>query len=208
MSGKGKHEGCDARPQDVCNPAFGGGKRKDAIGGRNQPTREDDALGLIAVEQGIGRVSVDHGGELPGQIDGIANAGVHSLAAGRRMNMCSITGEEGAALPEMLRYPMMDMIGREPVDLPDLDFQMLDGAAADIFEFKAFGVLSALVSYSADQARATLAREREDGEKVGLVEVDVQFAIGCWPCRLDICDIEQLPIGAPGKPGAQALAHQ
>ena len=48
----------DAGAHDVREPAFGGGEAEDAVGGRDQPPREADPLGLVAVEQVVGRAAV------------------------------------------------------------------------------------------------------------------------------------------------------
>src|SRR6516164_655261 len=124
MGGEGKHDGCDARAQDVGYAALGGRESEDAVGGRDQPAREANALGFIAVEQGIRGTSADNGCEFPRQVDGIANAGIHALAAGRTVDMRGIADKERAALAEMLCDPVMDMVGREPVDPLDPYLQM------------------------------------------------------------------------------------
>jgi len=63
-------------------------------------------------------------------------------------------------------------------------------------------VFGALVAHRADQARAPLALEREDREKVGFVEIDVQLAVDRRPGRLDVGDIEDPGVVAAGKAGA------
>jgi hypothetical protein len=45
-----------------------------------------------------------------------------------------ITDQEGAALAEMGRHPVMDMIGRKPVHFLDIDLQVLDRPIADVIE--------------------------------------------------------------------------
>ena len=54
--------------------------------------RVGDALRLVAVEQRLGCVAGQHGLQLPGEIDGVADAGIHALAAGGTMDMRRITG--------------------------------------------------------------------------------------------------------------------
>ena len=43
------------------------------------------------------RASAEHGGELPGEIHGIADAGVHALAADRAVNVGGIAQQKRAA---------------------------------------------------------------------------------------------------------------
>ena len=118
--------------------------------------------------------------------------------------MRGIAQQESAALAEMLRHAVMHMIGRKPVDLFNLDLEVLDRPVADILEFQRFGMLGAFIAHRPDQARAASPGHGKDGQEVGLVQIDVQFAIDCRAAGLDIGDIEQLPVGAAGKAGADA----
>src|SRR5260221_371180 len=49
--------------------------------------------------------------------------------------------------------------------------------------------------------------KREHAKEIGLVEIGVQFAIYRGAGGLYIGDVEDLPIGAAGKAGADRLAH-
>ena len=60
---------------------------------------------------------------------------------------------------------------------------MLDGAVADVVEAQRLGVLGALVAHGADQPRAAVAGQREERQEIGVVEVDMQFAIDRRPRR-------------------------
>ena len=101
----------------------------------------------------------------------------------------------------------MHVIGREPVDLVRL-------AASSAI---ARPLTSSNVSVSARSARSSrtvpISRarpcpgQRENREEIGLVEIDVQFAVDRRPGGLDVGDVEHLPIGAAGKAGADGLAH-
>ena len=146
--------------------------------------------------------------QLPGEIDRVADAGVHALAAGRAVDVRGVAEQEGAAVAEMLGHPVMHVIGREPVHLARPRTLRCSIARS---------LTSSNVSVSARSARSSrtvpirrarpVARQREDAEEVGLVEIDVQFAVDRGPGRLDVGDVEELPIGAAGKAGADRLAH-
>ncbi|MNX66983.1 hypothetical protein D3C86_980890 [compost metagenome] len=84
---------------------------------------------------------------------------------------------------------------------------MLDGLAADIFESQGFGVIGAFVAHRADQARTALAVQREHGEEIRFIEIQVQFAIGRRSAGLHIGNIENLLISPTGKPGVEGFAH-
>src|SRR5271169_559429 len=102
------------------------------------------------------------------------------------MDMRGVAEQKSATLTEVLRHPMMHVIGREPIHLLDLDLKVIDRAAADILEPERIGVVGALVSYGSDQTRSAFAGQREDGKEVGLVEVDVQLAVDRATGRLDV----------------------
>jgi hypothetical protein len=48
---------------------------------------------------------MEHRGKLPGEIDGIPDAGVHALAANGTVDMGGIAEQKGAAFAEMPRHP-------------------------------------------------------------------------------------------------------
>ena len=105
----------DSRAHDVGKSALGRREREDPIGGLNQTLGESDTLALIGIEQRIGCAAREYSFKFPGQIDGIANPGVHALPADRTMNVSRIAEQKRASLSEMLRDTMMNMIGRKPV---------------------------------------------------------------------------------------------
>jgi hypothetical protein len=141
-------------------------------------------------------------------MDGIADAGVHPLAAGGAVDMRGVTEQKSATLAEVLRHPMMHVIGREPVHLVDLNLKVIDRPAADVFELQRISMIGALVSYGSDQTSPAFARQGEDGKEVGFVEIGVQFAIERRTSRLHVGDVEDLAVGSAGKAGAESLPHQ
>src|ERR1700732_1288461 len=78
------------------------------VSGCDQPAREGDALRLVAVEKARIGAPLEHRGELPSEVDGIPDAGIHALAANGTVDMSGIAEKEGAAFAEMLRHPVMD----------------------------------------------------------------------------------------------------
>ncbi len=122
--------------------------------------------------------------------------------------MRRIAEQEGAPLAEMLRHPVMHLIGREPVHLFDVDLEVIDRAVADVLELELVGMIGPLVPDGSDQARPALPGQGKDGQKIGLVEVDVQLAVERRAGGLDIGDVEDLSIGAAGKACPDRLAHE
>ena len=93
------------------------------------------------------------------------------------MNVSGITQKKGASDPEALSHPVMNPVRREPVHGRNLHLQVVDGAVSDIVEAKRLGVIRAIISHSADQASPPRPCKRKDGQEVGFIEVDVQFAV-------------------------------
>ena len=60
------------------------------------------ALDAVGIEQAVAAPAFEHGGELPGQIDRVADAGIHAEAAGRRHDVRGVAGDEAAAVAIML----------------------------------------------------------------------------------------------------------
>src|SRR5689334_6182232 len=83
---------------------------------------------------------------------------------------------------------------------------MPDGTIADIAKLEAVRTIGTLVAHGSDQPDMSAVREREDGEKIGIVEIDMQFAVRCRTGGVDISDIEQLPVGPTGEAAADDVA--
>src|SRR6185437_15432977 len=174
---------------------------------RNQLSGETNAFGFVAVEQRVRCPAFHDRRQLPGKVDGVANPGVHALTAGRAVDMRGITAEEGASLAEMLRHPVMHVIGRKPVDMGYRQLHLPDRMAFDIVERQRFRATGALITNRADQARTSFAGEREHGNKIGFIEIDVQFSVNRRSLRLDVSNIEEVLVGAAWKAGCDGLAY-
>src|SRR5215831_6333756 len=106
-----------------------------------------------------------------------AVASVHPLAAGGAMNMRCVAEQEGAPFLEVLRHAVVRVIGREPVHLFGFDPEIIDDSATDILELERVGTLGAFVAYCSDQARASFSGQRKHAEKIGLLEINMEFAV-------------------------------
>jgi hypothetical protein len=63
------------------------------------------------------------------------------------------------------------------------------------------------MSYRPYQPRTAIAGQWEYGKKIGLLKINVEFPINGRATGLDIRDIEEMAISAPGKSGAHCLAY-
>ncbi|GAB3784108.1 hypothetical protein GCM10028797_12620 [Dyella agri] len=141
---------------------------------------------------------VQHGGKFPCQVYRIADAGIHALAAGRAVDMRGVAQQKHTPLPEGRCHPVMHVVGREPVHLHDVESEMCDRAWTDVVE-RQFAVFIGGFAHGADQAYAALFLEREDREKVGVVEIDMQLMVGGRALGLYVSDVKPLCVSSPGK---------
>src|SRR5215472_18254495 len=76
---------------EISDPAFRGCQGEHPIGGIDQPPREGDALGLVAVQQSVRGAAVENRRPLPSQVDCVPDTSVHTLSAGGTVDMRSVT---------------------------------------------------------------------------------------------------------------------
>ena len=75
------------------------------------------ALAGIAVEQGLGCLAAQHGGQLPAEVVGILHAGVGAARAERRHAVRGIAGEQHPAVAEVLHALAGERVDADPLDL-------------------------------------------------------------------------------------------
>src|SRR5829696_3343700 len=83
-----------------------------------------------------------HIGNLPREIHGIADSGIHALAAHGTVDVCRVAKQEGAPLAKAIGDAMVHAIGRKPADALNLDGHPLEGTLAHVVP----GQVSALTS--------------------------------------------------------------
>ena len=80
------------------------------VRGGDQPAREADPLRLIGFQQAVAGVVLQDSGELPRQVDGVADAGIHALTADRAVNVGRVSEQESAAHAKFRRHAVMHVI--------------------------------------------------------------------------------------------------
>src|SRR5580700_9292635 len=178
-----------------------------AIRGRDQSPRECDSFRLIAIEQRRTARLIECSGQFPSKIHRIADAGVHSLAADRAMDMRGVAQQERSTLAKLLRDAMMNAVGRKPIHLLYFNPKIVKGSALHVFKFKMLVILRHVIAHRTDQTRSAALLQREHREKVRIIEVDVQFAIHGRSGSLDIRNKEQMVVGSTGESRAEDLSH-
>ncbi len=121
--------------------------------------------------------------------------------------MGGIAQQEDAPLAEAVGDAMMDAVGREPVHRANFHFHMLDGAGAHILESQGLRMRGAVAAHGPDQSRPALAFQRKHRQEVGLVQIDMQFAIKRRAGGVDVSDVEQLLVGAARESRPDALPN-
>ena len=94
--------------------AVGNHQPEAAVGRLQQALRDRQALVLVGVEQRVAGLALDHQRELPRQVVGILQAGVHALRADRAVDVRRVAEQEAAAIAKARRAAMVDAVGGEP----------------------------------------------------------------------------------------------
>ena len=150
----------------------------------------------------------EDGGELPGEVDGVADAGVHALSADGRVDVRGVAEEEDAAAAEVFGDAVMDAVGGEPVDALDVDVDPVEHAFGDVVPGEIVaGLFGLFVANGADEADAAVVVQRKDGEEVGVVERDVKLAVGDGAVGDDVGDVEEVRVLAAGEADIERLPH-
>ena len=102
------------------------------------PANDGRSLHLVCVENVFLRLTLEHGRELPREIDGVLHAAVHALARERRHQVGGVAGEKYASAP-----PSVGDTGMEGVDRPSARLRTPDTA----FCLTSRRMLSSLLSF-------------------------------------------------------------
>ena len=112
----GKEHGSEEEAGDFAADAFGDEWSEGAIGGGDKRAGKADAFWLVGVEEGRSGAALQDFGEFPTEIDGVANASVHALAADGAVDVAGIAEQESAAGAEVFGDAMRDAVDGEPVN--------------------------------------------------------------------------------------------
>lgn len=95
---RGQRPGGEA-PDRPLERGAGHGEADQRAAGAEHARADRVPFGLVAVEERfrVGRLLPDHRGELPGEVGGVLEPGVHALATGGRVDVRGVPGEEDPA---------------------------------------------------------------------------------------------------------------
>ena len=111
---KRRDPGEDLGAEQAGKPAVGDDQPERPVGRVQQPSRDRDALFLVGIEQRRAGLTLDDERELPGQVVGILQAGVHALRADRAVDVRGVAEQEAAAVAEARGASVMDAVGGKP----------------------------------------------------------------------------------------------
>ena len=111
---EGRDPGEHLRAEQAGEAAVGDDQPERPVGGVQQAARDRDALVRVGIEQGRRGPALDDERQLPGQVVGVLQAGVHALRADRAVDVGGVAEQEAAAVAEARGAAVMDAVGGEP----------------------------------------------------------------------------------------------
>src|SRR4051794_9972868 len=130
-------------------------------------------------------MSVHYCGELPGEIHGVADAGVHALPADGTVDVCGVAEDKRTSLSKPIGDPMMHAVCREPIDPLDVETDPFEDALAHVVPRQLAVVVLTVGAYRADETRSPVGLQREDNQEIGGVQRAVQLPVHDRAARLD-----------------------
>ena len=132
---------------------------------RPKPTaRVDDRLGvglallLVGVEQGVVGPTVEHGGQLPGEVGGVPHPGAHPLAEEGRRLVGGVAGQEHPPVPPRRGHQPVEGVDRRPLD---------GGQAGSIHDDIRPAITSSRRTSSSDSPGSSMNSNRKRGAGMG-----------------------------------------
>src|SRR6516165_8887955 len=122
--------------------------------------------------------------------------------------MGGIAKHEHTAFAEMIRDPMIHVVGGEPVHALDVDAHPLNDPLAYIVPRQALMLAFDFLSDGADKPGAALIFKRKDRQEIGRIQGDVQLAVHCCSVRFYVGNIEEVRIYPARKANPKRFAHR
>ena len=167
------------------------------------------ALGLVGVEQIRLRVSLQDEGELPSKVEGVLHAAVHALAAGRRMHVRGVAGQEHATLAERVRQSHPRLPPRMPHHLAHGDAVVVLREEPHECLLRRERGIGGLAAIAQQQTEVTAGQRRHHQEVIGAdAVVKVILPVG-EPVQMDVEVLEEaagvvLPFDREPEPATHA----
>jgi hypothetical protein len=120
-----------------------------------------------------------------------------------------IAEQEGASVAESERDAVVDAIGRKPVHLLDVEFEVLESLAPYVLETELAVLGVGEIANGSYQANMSISLEREEKDEVGIFDIDAEVSIfDCLaPCHY-IGDIEEAGVRSAREPDTQLTTNR
>src|ERR1051325_2218072 len=115
-----RHAREDGRANQTQKPIRPCGQLEEAVGRLDKPLGVRLTLLVVSLQELPARVAFDDEGEFPSEVVSVLNAGVHALRAHGAVYVRGVSGDEAAALGELVDAARVNLVEREPVDLRNL----------------------------------------------------------------------------------------
>jgi hypothetical protein len=124
------------------------------------------------------------------------------------MNVCGIAKQEHAPSAEVVRNAVMHMVRREPIDLHDVELEMLDRFGPHVFKGEGSMLLARWLARRPYEADALPAFHGKNEYKIGIFEVDVEISFIHWLGQFHVGNVEVAWIGCAREIVAKLLPHR
>src|SRR3954449_1110915 len=118
-----------------------------------------------------------HFGNLPGEIHGIADSGIHALPAHRTVDVCRIAKQECASLAKVIGDAVMNTVGREPADALDVDGQPLEDALTHVVPGQVSALTSVICTHRPNETGMPVTLQWEHDQEISCVQRAMQLAV-------------------------------
>ncbi len=182
---------------------------KSLVGGVEEPPRDRQALVFVRIEQRGVRLTGRDQRQLPCEIVGVLQSGVHALRADRAVDVRRVAQQEAAAAAKALGAAMRDAIGGEPRARLERERGSRLGAHRrhHVVERDVVSIAQ-LRRHDADDPPVVRAAHREEKMESRAPQVDVDFVRDHVPRHFRIGDEEHVLVGRARERDAGELAHR
>jgi hypothetical protein len=138
--------------------------------------RNGAPLRLVAIKKKIGIAdTLEYIGEFPGEIDGVLNACVHALSAGRAVDVRGVAGKEAASHPIARHHAFVDAEGGKPARIAQTQAgrAVAVGVILQFSERQCHVAIRVARAHGEDPPRFPLEGEQRDGATAAPPEIDI-----------------------------------
>jgi hypothetical protein len=123
------------------------------------------------------------------------------------MDVRGIAEQEGAPVAETISDAMVHAIGRKPVHLLDIEFEVLHGFALHVVETEFVVLARRQIVNGSNETPVSVSFESEEKEEIGVFDIDVDVAMDWLARSLHIGNVEETGVRSARKPDTELSAN-